>query len=73
MHYLAKHRNTNFSLKCSISALSEFNHLLDFFKVFDSLLILTLAYDSLNLVINAFSWAVLLGAWFGINEVESAT
>ena len=31
-----------------------------------------LLYDSsLNLVINAFSWG-LLGAWFRINEVESA-
>jgi len=38
---------------------------------FDSRLILTLLYDSLNLVINAFS-SGLLGAWFRINEVESA-
>jgi len=33
-------------------------------------LILTLLYDSLNLVINAFI-SGLLGSWFTINEVES--
>jgi len=62
-----------FSLKCCITALSEFNQLLDFFNLFHSRLILTLLYDSLNLVINAFS-SELLGAWFRfrINEVESA-
>jgi len=45
-----------FSLKCCISALSEFNHLLDFFSLFNSRLTLTLLYDSLSLVINAFSY-----------------
>jgi len=35
--------------------LSEFNELLDFFNLFDSRLIFMLLYDSLSLVINAFS------------------
>jgi len=48
-----------FSLKCCISALPEFNQLLDLFNLFDSRLILTLLYDSLNLVINAFSSGLL--------------
>jgi len=44
-----------FFTRC-ISALPEFNQLLlDFFSHFDSRLILMLLYDSLNLVINAFS------------------
>jgi len=42
--------------QCCISALPEFNQLLDFFNLFDSRLILTLLYDSLSLVINAFSY-----------------
>jgi len=52
--------------------LPEFNQsLLDFFNLFDSQLILTLLYDSLNLIINAFSLG-LLEAWLRIkNEVES--
>jgi len=72
MHYLAKRGNAKiaFSLKCCISALSEFNQLLDFFDRFDSRLIITLLYDSLNLVINAFT-SGLLGAWFRRKEVES--
>ena len=45
--------------------------LLDFFNFFDSRLILTLLYDSLNLVINMFS-SGLLGAWFRRKEAESA-
>jgi len=53
----------HFSLKCCISALPEFNQLLDFFNVFDSRLMLSLLYDSLNLAINAFILG-LLGAWF---------
>jgi len=53
------------------SALPKFNQLFDFFNVFDSQLILTLLYDSLNLVINAVI-SGLLGAWFRINEAESA-
>jgi len=45
-----------FSLKCCISALPEFNQsLLDFFSLFDSRLVLSLLYDSLNLVVSAFS------------------
>jgi len=60
-----------FFTRC-ISALPEFNQsMLDFFSLFDSRLILTLQYDSLNLVINAFS-SGLLGAWFRRKEVESA-
>jgi len=43
----------------------EFNQsLLDFFNLFDSRLILTLLYDCLNLVINAFSLVLFGGAWF---------
>jgi len=52
--------------------LPEFNQLLDFFSLFDSRVILTLVYDSLDLVINAFISGLLGGAWFRINEVESA-
>jgi len=45
-----------------ISAFPEFNQLLfDFFNLFDSRLILTLVYDSLNLVINEFSSGLLWG------------
>jgi len=40
--------------QCCISALPEFNQVLDFFNLFDSRLIRTLLYDSLSLVINAF-------------------
>jgi len=42
--------------QCCISALPEFNQLFDFFNLFDSRLIFTLLYDSLSLVINAFSY-----------------
>jgi len=48
-------QKSHFSLKCCISALPEFNQLLDFFNLFDSRLILMMLYDSLSLVINAFS------------------
>jgi len=45
-----------------VSAVPEFNQsLLYFFSLFDSRLILTLLYDSLNLVINAFSLGLLGG------------
>ena len=45
-----------------ISALPEFNQsLLDFFNLFESRLILSLLYDSVNLVINAFSLGLLGG------------
>jgi len=55
-----------------ISTLPEFNQsLLDFFSLFDSRLVITLLYDSLNLLINAFSLG-LLGTWFRRKEVESA-
>jgi len=48
-----------FFTRC-ISVLPEFNQsLLDFFNLFDSRLILALLYDSLNLVINAFSSGLL--------------
>jgi len=57
LRYLTKWGNTKitfFSLKCCISALPEFNSsLLHFFSLFDSRPILTLLYDSVNLVINA--------------------
>jgi len=56
-----KHENRIFSVKCCITALPECNqYLLDFFNLFDSRLILTLLYNSLNLVINTFS-SLLLG------------
>jgi len=42
-----------------------------FFNLFDSRLILTLLYDSLNLVMNAFSWG-FWGTWYRRKEVESA-
>ena len=58
LHYLVKQRNAKiaFSLKCCISALPEIDQLPDFFQLFGSRLILTLLYDSLSLVINAFSY-----------------
>ena len=73
LHYLVKRGNAKiaFSLECCISAFPEFHQLLDFLNLFDSRLILTLLYDSLNLVSNAFS-SGLLGAWFRRKEVESA-
>jgi len=61
-----------FFIRC-ISTLPEFNQsLLDFFSLFYSRLILTLLYDSLNLVINAFSLGLLGRAWLRRKEVESA-
>jgi len=45
----------------SNSILPEFNQLLDFLNRFDSRLILMVLYDSLNLVINAFSSGLLGG------------
>jgi len=58
LHYLVKWKNAKiaFPLKCCISALLEFNQLLDFFNFFDSRLILVLLYDSLSLAMNAFSY-----------------
>ena len=58
-------RKSYFSLKCCITgtALPQFNQsLLDFVNLFDSRLKLTLLYDSLNLVTNAFI-SGLLGIW----------
>jgi len=57
---MAKHENRIFSLKCCISALPEFNQVAPWFLqsfclLSDSWLILTLLYESLHLVINAFS------------------
>jgi len=60
------------SLKCSISALPEFNQLLDFFNLFDSQLILTLMYDSLSLIINALSYRDCSWHGSGEREVDSA-
>jgi len=72
LHYLANEetRKLHFSLKCC-SALPEFNQVLDFFNPLDSRHILTLPYDSLNLIINAFSSGLLVayGSWR--KEVES--
>jgi len=62
---------TAFFLKCCISALPEFNQLLDFVNLFDSRLILALLYDSLSLVIYMFSYG-LLGAWLRRKEVDGA-
>jgi len=60
LHYLAK-RETQ-KLHFSLAVLPEFNQsLLDFFSLFDSRLILALPYDSLNPVINAFSFGLLGG------------
>jgi len=55
--------------RCISCALPEFNQLLlDFFSLFDSRLILMLLYDSLNIVISAFS----LGLWrHGSRESKS--
>jgi len=67
-----KHKNRIFSLKCCISTLKKSRtDYLNSNSLFDSQFILTLLYDFLNLVINAFS-SGLLGAWFRIKEVESA-
>jgi len=64
-----KHEN-RISLKCCISALPESNKLFDIFNLFDSRL--TMLYDSLNHVINAFSPQGCWGHWFRRKEVESA-
>jgi len=65
LHYLAKRGNTKIAFFHSddvISAFPEFNQsLLDFFSLFESRLIRTLLYDSLNLVINALSSGLLGG------------
>jgi len=55
-------------VKCCISALPEFNQLFDFFSLFDSRLILTMLYDSVNHIINAFSPQ---GCWGMVQEKGS--
>jgi len=51
--------------------LPEFNQLLlDFFNLFDSRLILTPLFDSLNLVTNAFSLGLLWGMVLGKGSRE---
>jgi len=63
LHYPAKRetRKLHFFTGC-VSALPELNQLLlDFFSLFDSRLIFTLLYDSLNLVVSAFSSGLLGG------------
>jgi len=74
LHYLVKRGNAKmqFSLKCCISALREFKQVLDFFNLFDSRLILTLLYDSLSLVVNAFSYTDCWRHSSGEREVDSA-
>jgi len=58
--------------QCCISALPEFNELLDFFSLFDSQLILMLLYGSLSLVMNAFSYREYWGHGSRRKEVDSA-
>jgi len=67
-------RKSHFSLKYCISALPEFNYSCSLISsvFFESGLILTLLYDSLNLVIDALSSGLFGGAWFKRKEVESA-
>ena len=74
LHYLVKRGNAKvqFSLKCCINALREFNQLLYFFNLFHSRLILMLLYDSLSLVINAFSYRDCWGHGSGERKVDSA-
>jgi len=65
---IGERRKLHFSHKCCISALPEFNQLLDFLNLFESRLIFSLLCDSLNLVINAFNSGLLGGAWFRITK-----
>jgi len=73
MHYLAKHKHEN----CIFVSNAVLVHRLISTRccmissIVDSRLIFMLLYDSLNLVINAFSWG-LLGAWFRGKEVKNA-
>jgi len=62
-HYLAKRktRKLHFSLAVLVHCQNLTSCYLIFFNLFDSQLILTLLYDSLNLVTNAFSLGLLLG------------
>jgi len=60
-----------FSLKCCISVFPEINQtLLNLFNLFDSQLVLTVLYDSLDLVINAFR-SGMLGEGYGLGERKS--
>jgi len=63
LHYLAKRKTQKLLFfACCINALPEFNQsLLNFFSHLKSQLIFMLLYDSLNLVINAFSSGLLGG------------
>jgi len=56
LHYLVKRRNAKLYFPSNAVLVPEFNQLLDFFNIFDSRLILTLLYDSISVVINAFSY-----------------
>ena len=57
LYYKAKRGNRKIAF---FTQMPEFNQLLlDFFNLFDSQLILTLLYNSPNLVINAFSLELL--------------
>jgi len=59
LHYLARWENTKIAL---FNQMPEFNQsLLDLFNLFDSWLIFMLLYDSLNLVMIAFSSRLLGG------------
>ena len=63
---MGEHENCIFFTQMCVSVLPEFNQsLLDLFSLFDSRLIFMLLYDSLNLVVSAFS----LGLWgHGLRE-----
>jgi len=56
---ISKHKNHSFSLKCYITALTDFNQLLlAFLNLVHLELTLTLLYDSLNLTVNGVQlWA----------------
>jgi len=74
LQYLAKLGNTKIAFFHLNAVSVQFSQsLLDFFSLFDSRLIITLLYNCLNLVINAFS-SGLLGRWarFWRKEVKSA-
>jgi len=54
-----KHKDCIFSLTALVHCQNSHQLLLDFFNLFDSRLILTMLFDSLNLVTNAFSLGLL--------------
>ena len=60
LHYLAKRETRKLHSTRCVSALPEINQsLLDFFNLFDLRITIMLLYDSLNLVISAFSSGLL--------------